>query len=231
MVVKKTGKKQGGQIQLSDRTKKILLASSGSVLVIVLAWWAYFTFTTVSPPDVTKAAPESVAEYLGNPRGLARLNYDDRKKFLGQMWSQFSEGDKRDQLGKAFDKMTPVERQVFVDVAFDTAKDEFVKQAAEFNKTPVYKQKEFVDKAINFMEEQRRSIGGGGAPRGGGGGRGGSTSITKVFEDSVPRSTDQMTRALVDRTSARQRAKALPLFDAMAVRYKERQEEQQRTRK
>lgn len=234
MAAKKTvKKKQGRQIQLSDSQKKILLVSSGSVVAVALAWWAYFAFTTITPPDLTKAPAKEVARYLGNERGFTRLSYDDRKNFIGQIGAQFT-GDRQFQLAEAFDQMTPLERQVFVDAAFDAAKDEFVKQASEFNRTPQHKRKQFLDSMIDNIELQRRGIAGVGG--GGGGGGGGAVSggvrrqanLTKAFESSVPRTTDGMTRALVDRTTARQRAKAQPLFDAIAIRYKERQEQQRR---
>jgi hypothetical protein len=219
-------KKQPRRVGLSDQTKKILLGSSAGVLVVVAGVWAYYTFTTVAPPKLDTATAKQVVDYLGTDRGFTRLNYDNREKFMGDMWNQFGKGDNREQLAQAFDKMTPAEQEVFVDAVFETAKDRFLKQAVTYSDLPVHERKEFLDTAINNLETLRLSIGGAG-PGGGSGGvsGGGRTNIAKPFERCMPKSTDGMTKMLVDRTSPRQRTKAQPLFDAIAVRYKEREQQ------
>lgn len=217
-VKRKSQKPQRQQIALSDRTKKILLGSSGGVLVVVASFWAYYTFTTVPPPKLDKATAADVASFLGNERGISRLNYDNREKFLADMWAKFGDGDKREQLAAAFDKMTPAQRDVFINASFDLAKDRFLKQATTFQDLPPHKRTEFVDNMINQIETQRLSIGGAGP-------RSGKSNLAKAFESAVPNTTDGMTKVLIDRTNARQRAKAQPLFDAITVRYKERQDQ------
>ena len=49
---------------LSEKTKRSLLIGSGSVLCLMLGWWAYYTFTTMSPPDLKKATPQQVADFF-----------------------------------------------------------------------------------------------------------------------------------------------------------------------
>jgi hypothetical protein len=229
------------RITLSDRTKKVLLAGTGSVLVVAIGWWAYFTFTTVAPPNVQAAPPPQVAQYLGNARGFARLNCDERGKFLGDMWNAYSQGEKRGELAQAFNRMSFSERQVFVDAAFETVKVDFLKQANEFNKLPKSKKDQFVDNVMNQLDQQRRAIAGSkssnnnvkpgvpGRPEADNkAAKTETASLTEPFESCVPTTTDGMAKLLVTRTSATDRAKAEGLFDAITARYKAREEQRRR---
>jgi hypothetical protein len=218
MVVKRAGRQQVRRVGLSDKSKKILLGSTGGVLAVVLAVWAYYNFTTVAPPNIQVASAKQVTSYLGNERGFARLNHDNREKFVERMWTQFSQGDRRAELSKAFDQMTPSERQVFVDAAFDTAKDRFLKQANEYNRLPEQRKAEFVANVINNLDAQRKAVGGYSA----------GSNVAKSFEGSLPNTTDGITRLLADRTTARQRSRGQSFFDAIAAGYKERQEKRGR---
>jgi hypothetical protein len=111
----------------------------------------------------------------------------------------------------AFAKMSAREKQVFADATIETAKKRFLDNANEYNHLPKHKQGQFVEKLITGFEAQRAPLGGGG----------GQDNLGEAFKSMVPTTTDGITKALVTKTSARQRAKAQPLFDAVAARYKE----------
>jgi hypothetical protein len=206
-------KPKARKLVLSDHTKKTLLIGTGSTLVVVGCCWAWFTFTTISPPDLKAAEPQKVVDFLGSSRGFPRMSVDGRERFLTQMWSRFSEGENREKLARSFEQMSSAERQAFVDAAFDTVKVRFLEQATEYNKLPKHKKTDFVDNMIRNIDTQRRSVGG----------YGGGGNVLKSFEGSVPHTTDGMTKMLVERTSATQRTKAQPLFDDIAARYQEGQ--------
>jgi len=100
----KTKKKAGPA--LSERTKKILLLGTGSVLVIVLGSWAYYRFTTLTPPDLKTAKPEEVVSYMGNPRGLARMRtVEQQRNYLLTSYTHFAEGEQREQMVTAINRM------------------------------------------------------------------------------------------------------------------------------
>jgi hypothetical protein len=196
---------------MSERTKKIVLISTGCVMLAVGSWWAYTTFTTVPPPPLATAKPQEVSNFLGNPRGYARMGFEARERYLAETLSRFSEGPARQELGTAFAKMSTREKQVFVDATIETAKKRFLDHASEFNRLPKSRQSQYVDNMIMNFEAQRAPLAGGG----------GTDNLGEAFKSMVPTTTDGMTKALVSKTNSRQRAKAQPLFDAVAVRYKE----------
>ncbi|MBI4579434.1 MAG: hypothetical protein HY718_07005 [Planctomycetes bacterium] len=212
-VNKHSSKGKVRRVGLSDRTKKVLLATTGCVALVLLSFWAYYTFTTLKPPDLATARPQEVVNYLGLERGFPRMGIDDREQYLVKAYNKFAQGEARIEMSKAFERMSAGERQVFVDAAFEAAKVRFLQKANEYNRLPKGQRTQFVDSMINTLETQRRSVGG----------YGGQGDVTAPFKGSVPNTTDGMTKTLVSRTTASQRAKAQPLFDAIAVRYKERE--------
>ncbi len=236
MSTKKPSKGQARRITLSNRTKIVLLAGSGSALLVAVGWWAYFTFTTITPPDVATTPPTVVAHYLGDTRGFARLNYDQREKFLGDMWNQCGQGEKRAELAQAFERMSSYEKQVFVDATFDTVKVRFLEQATEYNRLPPNKRDQYIENVLNNLQGQRQALGGNGAAAGAvakagtGAPRAKQDNLLKAFENSIPNTTDGLAKALTTRTNARQRAKAQPLLDAITTKAKEQEERRKSVR-
>lgn len=215
---KTSGKGQVHRLNLSTQTKMILLGSVGAVLLALGGYWAYMTFTTMPPPNIATAEAPTVSQYLGSPRGFARLSHEGRKQFLGNMWNEFSQGNKREELVQAFQRMSSAERQVFIDAAFETTKVDFLAKAEEFNRLPKSKRKKFVENLTAGMDAQRMAVAG----------YGGQGNLAAPFEGAFPKTTDAMTKQLVTRTSAPERAKAQPLFDAVAAQYKEQEEQRKR---
>lgn len=204
-------KKNARKAGLSEKQKKVIFISTGSVILIAASYWAYMTFTTVPPPSLEKASPQEVVEFFGNDRGYGRMSIDQRGQYVAQAYQKFADGPNREMLAKAFSEMSSSEKQVFVDRSFDAFKKTFLENAAEYNRLPKNKRDQFVDKMIGTFEGQRQSLAGGG----------GNDNLGEAFKGFVPNTTDGMTKALVSRTNSRQRAKAQPLFDHVATRYKE----------
>lgn len=211
---KSGSKKSVRRVGLSERTKKIVLASTGCVMVVGASWWAYMKFTTVAPPPLASATPQQVVEFLGEARGYPRMNMEARERYLSDAYSKFSQGESREQLARAFAQMTTREKQVFIDTTFDAFKQRALQNASEFNRLPKNKQMQYVDQVLKQFESQRVSVAGDGGP----------DNLGEAFKGMVPRTTDEMTKAIVTKTNARQRAKVQPLFDAVGARYKELQD-------
>jgi len=211
----KAGKtSKGGRPGLSERTKKVILISTGSVLIVVGGWWAYMTFTTVPPPALETATPDQVVSFLGNTRGLGRMPIEQRGQYLADMYTRFSEGPARQDLNRAFAQMSTREKQEFVDATLDVFQYHFLEQAAEYNRLPGNQKRQFVDQMIQGFESRRRGMAG----------VGGSDNMGEAFKGMMPTSTDGMMKMMVERTNTRQRAKAQPLVDELAVRYKDMQD-------
>lgn len=213
-MAKKSSGKANRRVGMSERTKKMMLISAGSVMLVGACWWAYMTFTTVAPPSLETAKPQEVAQFLGNVRGYPRMGYDAREQYLAAALSKFSQGPARQELGDAFARMTTREKQVFADATIETAKKRFLDHASEFNRLPKHKQTQYVDNMIMGFESQRAPLAG----------SGGADNLGQAFQSMVPTTTDGITKLLVSKVKPRQRAKAQPLFDAVAARYKDLQD-------
>lgn len=208
---KKASNKAGRRVGMSERTKMIVLVSTGCVMLLGASYWAYRTFTTVPPPSLETSPPQKVVEFLGNPQGYPRMSINDRERYLTDMYARFAKGESRDQLARSFAQMTSREKEVFVNTTFEAFKVRALENAGEFSRLPRNKQTQYVDKMIATFESQRQSLGG----------SGGSDNLGEAFKGMVPTTSDGWTKAIVTRTNARQRAKVQPLFDAVGARYKE----------
>ncbi|HOA73372.1 MAG TPA: hypothetical protein PL151_11020 [Phycisphaerae bacterium] len=213
-MAKQTSSLKARRVGMSERTRNIVLASAGGITLLLGSYWAYMTFTTVPPPPLETSAPSKVVDFLGDPRGYQRMSHEAREQYLAETLAKFSQGPARQELANAFARMSTREKQVFTDATIETAKRRFLQQAEEYNRLPRDKQQKFVDNLIANFEASRRPLAGGG----------GQDNLGQAFKSMVPTTTDGMTKLLVEKTNSRQRAKAQPLFDAVAARYKEQQE-------
>lgn len=200
------------KLVLSDRTKKLLLACTASVVVAGGGWYAYYALTTIAPPDLTTSSPEQVVDYLGNQRGFSRLSLDRREQFLVQASQRFLQDPRsRDQLNQALRRMSPAEQQVFVDAGFELATSRFLDRAREYQRVSPSQRRQFVDNMIRDFEQTRQQLAGF-TPQ---------ENLAEPFKNSMPTTSDGLTKAIVTRTNARQRAEAQPLFDALTARHKQ----------
>ncbi len=200
------------KVVLSERTKKILLACAAGIVVVGGGWYAYYALTTIAPPDLASASPEQVVDYLGNERGFSRLSLDGRERFLTSASQRFFQNTQsREQLNQALRRMSAAEQQVFVDAGFELATDRFLHRAREFQKVSPVQRMQFVDNMIRDFEKTRQQLAGF-SPQ---------DNLAEPFKNSMPTTSDGLTKAIVTRTNARQRAEAQPLFDALTARHKQ----------
>lgn len=196
---------------LSTRQKVIIASSAAAVLLAIGGWWSYMTFTTITPPDIKTAKAEEVAQFVGSPRGLARMSIDNREQFLRQAYSRYATGESRAMLNRALREMSPAQQQVFTEAVFEVGTTRFLQKAKEFNRLSPGQRVSFVDRQIKDFEGMRQQLGGVSSDE----------NFGAPMQKSVPTTSDGIARAIVDRTNARQRAQAQPLFDAVAARWNE----------
>lgn len=207
---KKSGKKSsGGSLfsGISPRTRNTILVGVGSAALIAGLVWAYYALTTIPPPPVDKVAAQEVTDYLGNPRGYGRLSVPRREEYLVGVYQQFNTPKGMEDLNRALRSMSMQERQVFVDATFDVARERVMVLAEEFNRTPPKDRQRFVDNAISNFRNLQGNLGGGGNP---------NMNVGEPFKPLAPEQSDGWNKVLFSKTSARDRAKAEPLIDAMA---------------
>lgn|GEM_PF-729017 len=234
MVKKKAKKsKKTPKIEISQRTKIILLISSACVIVIGGAWWAYYSLSTDPLPQLEVATPQKVVDFLGSGRGFARMSVSEREQFLYRAVEQHARGDSRDQFNQALRRMSRGQRQVFLDAVFDVSKVRFLERARDYSRLPKRQRKQFVTSALRDFRRLQRAIGGqssgsfSGGSSSGGGGTGNApanrfdNSMAEPFRGDLPSSSDEFTKAIVTRTNPSERSEAQPFIDAVAERYQE----------
>ncbi len=198
--------------QLSPQVRRALLGAGACVLAVAGGWWAYFTFTTIAPPPVEQATAPEVVAFLGNPRGFSRMSYDQREQFLTQVFSgKFASGPPRAELNEALRQMPSSEREVLMDATVEVAKVRFMEHARKYKSLPRTQQAAYVDNAVRHFSQMQMQLAG----------TGGADNFGESFKDLAPSTSDEITKAIVSRTSARERAEAQQFVDALAARYKE----------
>jgi len=201
----KSAKNQG----MSRRTKATLGIAAASLVVIVGSWWAYFKFTTVPPPDLASAQPEDVAEFLGNDRGYGRLPPSQAEAFLVRTYERFNTYEGRANLVRSFRQLPPSQQKICIDKTFDVAREITLRCAEEYRDLPKKEKKKYVDQTIHRFQAMQGELGGRGDP---------NVDFGQVAMPHLPRSSNDMRKLLVTRTTPSQRARAEPFINAIVQR-------------
>ena len=208
-------KKKPQKLELSDKTKTILVATMAGVALIGGGWWAYLTFTTVAPPPLAASAPPEtaaeVATYLGDERGFGRLSVDQQEQYLFSAFQTFGrQPEARTRFNQTLRQMSTAERQVLNDAVFEIGRKHVMKHAEVYANLPPSQRAQYIDKAIQGMETMRTEIGGGGS----------SGSLSDPLRDSLPTRPEEMMKAIYIKTNPAERAKATPFIEAVGERLK-----------
>lgn len=209
--------------ELSPGTKKALIIGVAGVVVLVGGIWAFEVLTAPAKPDIQTAKVPEITQFLGHPRGLARMPVAQREEFLVAVVQKYSEPNRVEEMSRALREMAPGERETLMDATFEIGKDKFVKAAEEYVQLPKKDRPAFLDKVIHDVENLRQRLGG--APAGGGGvgpagvaRPGPVNNLVSPFKEHIPTKSDAMAKMIVDRTTPSERAKAKPLMDDLAQR-------------
>ena len=197
----------------------------GGLLLIVCAWFALNWIFAPSVPDPKAAPAEEVATFLCHKRGLARLPIPKRKQFLGETFDYYGKNPaRRDMLADMIEQMAPSERVVIREAVFEIAKEEFMIDAKQFLKLPDDKKEEFIEKKIEAYESARNGLQGRGAT-------GKNIGESFMHDPGVPSRSDAWAKALVSRTSARERAMAKPYMDKLSEAVEQRKADSKKAKK
>ena len=206
--------------RIPPRTRNAALAGLAGLAVLWGAVWAYYTFTTLPPPPLTSASADKVCSFLGDPRGYSRMSIPRREEFLINAYQQFNTDDGRGEFNRALRSMSMQERQVFLDATIEVGRVRVMEFADQYNKLPRGKDRtQFVDKAITNFRALQGDLSGHGNP---------ALNVGEPFKPFAPQRSDEWSKMLVTKTTARERAKAQPLIDAISKRIKETENLQRR---
>ncbi len=231
------------QWELSDRTKKILIITTASIVVIIGGIWAFDVLVAPAKPDLAVAKETQVAEYLGHPKGFARLPVEQREQFLVDVIQRCDTPERVEAMSRAMRQMSFGERQQFLDATFEIGKDKFVKASEDYLKTPKAERQRYVDGVLANFDRMRQQLagpapaqttarrGGGGPGPAGAAGAPGPVAVNRgelasPFKDHIPQKSDAFTKMIVDRTTPSERAKAKPLVDDIAQRLDQRKQQE-----
>lgn len=187
----------------------------GALLIFGLGWFVLNVVFAPPIPELKTASVDEVANFLSHKRGLARLPIPQRRQvFFDTMAYYGKDATRGNLLARRLVRMAPSERAVIREAVFDILKEDFLNDAEQYNKLPESEKEKFIEEKSKQYESSRASL------RGGAGGDGGEnmTKIAEAFlnDPGVPRNSDQFTKALVTRTSPRDRAMAKPLLDGLS---------------
>jgi len=212
---KRTSRQVPGLLsRIPPRVRNAVLIGAGSVLVLVAGTWAYYEFTTIPPPKLVGAKADQVTSYLGDARGFNRLSIPKREEFLANTYQRFASQEDRVALNRALRSMSMQEREVFLDATVDVMRTRVIQFSDEYNRLPKTDRPKFVDNVLTNFRRMQGDLGGRGDP---------NLNVGEPFKPFAPERSDDWSKMLVSRTTARERAKAQPLIDAVAKRVKETQ--------
>lgn len=203
-----------------------LAALAGGVLVIGGAWWAYVALTAMPPPDVQVADSDEVAEFLGSKRGFARLSIDEREEYVAKAFDRFaSDPDDRVAFHRSLRRMSPSQRDVFLNGFLEVAKTRFVEKAREYNRAKSgHAKRRFVDNVIRDLETLRGHL------VGGPGGVANGPNLGNPFAEDVPKGGDAIAHRVWSLTTPREREESKELLEDMDARINELRDPQERRR-
>jgi hypothetical protein len=187
--------------------------------------WIVFGWLLAPPvPDPQVATVEEVADFLSHKRGLARLPVQRRKEVLGRTLTYYSRDPvRREMLADRIEQMAPRERVVIREAVFEIVKEDFITDAKEFLKLPEEKKEKFVEQKLEEYESVRQEYRG----------RDGARNIGESFmnDPGVPSRSDAFAKAIVTRTTARERAMAKPYADKISQLVEQRQADSKKQKK
>jgi hypothetical protein len=225
-VAKKSSKSKRKQPRASllsripPQTRNAVLAGLAGLGVIWGVVWAYYKYTTIPVPPLASTKAEEVCSYLGDARGFSRLSIPKREEFLIGVYQQFNTEQGVQEFNQALRSMSMQEREVFLDATMEVGRARVMEFADEYNKLPRGKDRsQFVDKVITNFRTLQGDLGGKGNP---------SMNVGEPFKPFAPQRSDEWSKMLVTKTTARERAKAQPLIDAISKRLKEMENLQRR---
>lgn len=198
---------------MSNQTKIAVLTILGVVAVALGGFWAFYELTTVRKPDLQTASAEQVVEFLGDPRGFARLPLNERQTFLSRMFKRYNDYENRLALNENLATMSSTQSQVLLDAIYEVAHNLVMTAAEEFNNLPPSERGKHLDNTIRRFLVLRGEMSGGGDTR---------QNIGEPFRKYMPTGSDELGKLIVSRTTPEEREKAQPFIDALAQRYKEK---------
>lgn len=201
--------------RISPQTRNAALAGLVGLGVIWGAVWAYYKFTTIAPPPLASTPAKEVCDFLGDTRGFSRLSIPKREQFLLSAYQQFNTEQGVQDFNQALRSMSMQEREVFLNATIEVGRVRVMEFAEQYNKLPRGKERsKFVDRVIANFRSLQGDLGGQGNP---------NLNVGEPFKPFTPQRSDEWSKTLVTKTTARERAKAQPLIDAISKRLKETQ--------
>ena len=199
--------------------RQVIIGVSGVLGAIVVASGAYFAYdkvTAIAPPDVKEAKPEEIGDFMGHPRGFARLPVPKRGEFLGGLAAAHTKPEKREKLAKAFRRMTSEEKKVCWDAIWDVGYDAVNKEVDAFRKLPPEERAAFIDKRIAAYNRGRIYVAGNSRA---------AQYSPPLFDESwlegMPTNSDGMVKMIIAKTRPKDRVRMKPFVEALTSRVDE----------
>lgn len=193
---------------MSGRGKWFVIAPT-VVLVLGCGWWAYQAFTVIPPPALDKASPRELVEFLGDSRGLVQMSVNQREQYLANAWQYYAKAtpEQQQRLVRELNSMSPSQQRAFSDATAGVVRERMMKHADEYNRltTPAARQ-QYVDKTMNDFNRMRAEVAGAGTVAPG-------MDVINPLRAAAPKNAGELQTAIVNNTTAGERAKAEPFIN------------------
>jgi len=208
-------------VQTHQRSILLLVVGLGMAVVMVVgAFWLYDLIVAPPVPDPEAASAEEVLAFMAHPQGLSRLPMEERKACLIEIMQHYAAPERRAELGRAFEKMPPDERDRVREAVFTILKDQVMKDADQYRRLSPEQRERFVLQRIGEYDKFRRYFRRSGPS---------DKPLARSFAQGLPTRSDEWIRLLLFHTTAEEQAKAREYFDHIA-QVVDRMKKQQRRR-
>jgi hypothetical protein len=215
---------------MDENRKKLMVIGLGLSVVILGGWYGISNVLLVKPvPDMRVASAAEMVDYLGDKRGLSHLSVDKRREVILAMGSAYG-GGRQGELISELDRMAPSEKERFVDAVFEVGKEDFLTDAENYLALDEEEKKKFIKEKLDHYEKTRKDLRSSASGGGGGNGGGDGASFADVFSSvpGMPTRTQDVTKAIVAKTSPSERAKAKPFLDNLGAEVERRKKRSSR---
>lgn len=190
----------GATASTNSNSRWIGLAVVAAAVLLLGGYWAVDTLTSPAAPDVATAEPAVIVEFMGHPKGLARMSRGEQVAFLGSIWPRFTSDDGKEAFATAFAELPPSAMNRIQECVFDLAKAKILEDAEKYNSLPEEKRQEFIRAQINGYDKFRSNFRG---------------DTVDAMKSGLPMDPDEWSKSLMTRTTAAERALAQPFVEAL----------------
>jgi hypothetical protein len=223
MVQKKSKKKQRISKTWGERLwegkRKWFTLTPACLLVTAGGWYAYVCLTVIPPPPVEKTPVQKFVDFISNDRGLIQMRVDQRREYLIQAWQYYGNSSQEQQrlLVQSLERLTPGQKEVRRDAAFEVAKSDLLKEARNYQQIQSEAgRQQFLTESIGRLRQTQEQLTGRGTLARGNGG-----IAAAVGEAVAPKNDGELQQYVLSKSTPGERAVGEPYMNQLIQQNKQ----------